>query len=144
MKLTINLLVEWHAVGSDDTAHVERVLWAIPSAREIVVIDIFNRTALPQFRSEDDVEHALLAGTASILGTDPFAALLRPEDDIDAKHRIYRDSAWDLIAPLVTDDDTALQLFSSQRGPLISRRCDETGRSKRLAYKYLRQYWQAG
>ncbi len=144
MKLTINLLVEWHAIGSDDRAHVERVLWVSPSARELVVIDIFNRTALPQLRSCDEVEYALIAGTASILGTDPFATLLRPEGDIDAKHRVYRDNAWDLIAPLVSDDDTALQLFSSQRGPLINQRCDETGRSKRLAYKYLRQYWQAG
>jgi len=144
MKLTINLLVEWHAIGSGDTAHVERVLWVSPSAHEVVIIDIFNRTALPLLRSYDEVEQALITGTASILSADPFAVLLRPEGDIDARHRVYRDNAWDLIAPLVGDDDTALQLFSSQRGPIINRRCDETGRSKRLAYKYLRQYWQAG
>ncbi|MCP9496560.1 MAG: transposase family protein [Pyrinomonadaceae bacterium MAG19_C2-C3] len=70
--------------------------------------------------------------------------MLRPEADIDAKHRAYRDTAWNLIAPLVSDESAALQLFSSQHGSLIKRRCDETGRSKRLAYKYLRQYWQAG
>jgi hypothetical protein len=38
--------------------------------------------------------------------------LLRSDDDIDVKHRAYRDTAWDLIAPLVSDEMTAIQLFS--------------------------------
>jgi putative transposase len=144
MKITVNLLVEWHATDADSSACAERVLWVSPSRSEIIVIDIFNRAALPIRRSYDEVAHAIAAGAASALGVDPFMMLLRSDDDIDVKHRAYRDTAWDLIAPLVSDEMTALQLFSSQRGSLIKRRCDETGRSKRLVYKYLRQYWQAG
>ncbi|MCP9496561.1 MAG: hypothetical protein MSG64_19130 [Pyrinomonadaceae bacterium MAG19_C2-C3] len=47
MKIIVNLLVEWHGAGADSAPCTERVLWISPSARELIVIDIFNRTALP-------------------------------------------------------------------------------------------------
>ncbi|MCI0365607.1 MAG: Mu transposase C-terminal domain-containing protein [Phycisphaerales bacterium] len=144
MKITVNLVIEWQSADADSAACTERVLWVSPSRSEVIVIDIFNQTALPFRRSYDEVAHALAVGAASALGVDPFMALLRSDDDLDVKHRAYRDTAWGLIAPLVSNEMTALQLYSSQRGSLIKRHCDETGRSKSLVYKYLRQYWQAG
>lgn len=156
MILTINAIIEWPlGIGNDAqnasnkiTAQVERVLFIDTSSAQIVLFDIQDEAALPYWRSINEIEMALLAGEARLLDLDPYAYLRRPEDNIPLAYRQQRDDTWEkYIRPLVEDENgqPRLEIYDEQqRGQLIAKAIEETGRSKRLFYRDLRRYWRVG
>jgi len=140
MKLFINMLIEWH--GSTEP-QVERVLWIDSSGTDVATIDIINPNALPVFRKYVEIEAAIASGDLQVLEVDPYAALLRAENDIQEKHRQKRDAAWEVIAPLV-EDPTGQIFYSHGRGALLNAHEEKTGWTKKTIYKFLRRYWQGG
>jgi hypothetical protein len=133
---------------------VERVLDFDISTDEVVVINIFDSKAFPVLRSYRLIEDSYHGGALIILEKDPFPEVMIAEDEISPKHRKYRDTAWDEIAPLLEHEDAEFMLYSWKRGPLIeehrikSERPNDDGTFSRLStatiYKRLRQWWQSG
>src|SRR6185503_13665967 len=99
MELYINTLIEWRTETTK--RHVERVLWIKPDGTGMFTIDIFDPKAREIYRETSDINADLETKAACILEEDPYASLVRPEDEIDPKHRQLRDKYWDLIRPLV-------------------------------------------
>ncbi|MEP0915802.1 transposase family protein [Leptolyngbya sp. DQ-M1] len=140
MKLFINMLIEWQ--GSTEL-QIERILWIDSSGTDVATIDIISPKALPVFRKYKEIEAAIVAGELQVLEVDPYAALLRAEDDIPEKHRQRRDAAWEVIASLV-EDSTGQIFYSRGRGALLIAHEEKTGWTKKTIYKFLRRYWQGG
>ncbi len=141
MDLWVNMLIEWQ--NDEDSQPVDRVLWIDPTMTQVVTIQIANERALPVWRRYTEVQSALAAQKACVLGSDPYAHLLRPESTLSEGDRTRREEAWTLIAALVTR--SADEIFvADQRGPLVAALVERTGRTKRLIYGYLRRYWQGG
>jgi hypothetical protein len=90
------------------------------------------------------LSHAISTNEARILQTDPYATLIRREEEIKSVHRDRRDKAWRLIEELLTKEDPAFLLDSSIRGPLIAAVARNKGCSKKTIYSFIRRYWQAG
>ncbi len=130
MKLFINVLIEWH--GSTEP-HVERVLWIDSSGTDVATIDIINPNALPVFRKYVEIEAAIASGDLQVLEVDPYATLLRAENDIQEKHRQKRDTAWEVIAPLI-EDPTGQIFYSHGRGALLNAHEAKTGWTKKTIY----------
>lgn len=120
------MLIEWQGRAGP---HIERALWIDSSGTDVATIDIISPNALPVFRKSVEIEAALTSGDAQVLEVDPYAVLLRPENDIADKHRQRRDAAWEVIAPLV--EDTTGQIFYSHgRGALLNTHEEKTGWTK--------------
>lgn len=135
----------------------ERVLWVTPCGTELVVIEIFSRSAWPFIRSWADIESAAREGLVHQLENEPYANFLcpirwpvnknaEPEKDgvIPKRYRDIRDAAWEIIAPLVLEKSPFELITEDGRGRLIEQRAQEVGCSKVTIYKYLRKYWQRG
>jgi hypothetical protein len=138
--LFTNMLIEWRDATE---AHIERVLWIDSSGTDVATIDIISPQALPIFRKYAEIEAAIALGEIQVLEVDPYAGLLRSEDDIPDNHRQRRDAAWEVIAPLI--EDTTGQIFYSHgRGALLNAHEKKTGWTKKTIYKFLRRYWQGG
>lgn len=136
MNLWVNQLLEWHT--GEATGRIKRLLWIDEFGTDVVTIELSNSKAIPIWQKCLELEAALAVGEAHILQVDPYAELLRSSETISEHHRIRRDSAWKIIAPLV---DSRERLFiPQQRGPLIAAAVESTGCTKRTIYKYLRRY----
>ena len=153
----VKMLLEWQ---SDEVPRrVDRILWIDPSGVDAVLIKLETTTVsqsevanprkpivgetLPKWHKVTDLEAALLASELCILQQDPYAALLLPEESISSKHREDRDKAWELIKPLLEEERE--NLFDTQkRGAAIAKFCKQTGKTRRLIYRYLKRYWQGG
>jgi putative transposase len=145
MRLFINMLVEWLLPADESVeSHVERILWIDTISNEVITINIFDKNAFPKKRSREEIINAIRINEARILQTDPYAALMCPEENIKSVHRIRRDKAWALIAELLSKEDIHFLLDSSLRGPLIAAVARSKGCSKRTIYLFIRRYWQAG
>ncbi|HEV7378054.1 MAG TPA: Mu transposase C-terminal domain-containing protein [Pyrinomonadaceae bacterium] len=145
MNLFVNTLIEWHTPDDEQSkSYVERILMIDAFLTEIITINILDKRALPIARSYSEVVHALAANEARILQIDPYVPLLRPEDEIKENHLRRRDEAWGLIESLVANEDRAFLLNKKIRGRLIANLSITTSREKKVIYKFLRRYWQAG
>src|SRR5712692_5592479 len=120
--LRTNMLVEYLLEGGK--TFTERILWIDPEGDCLVTIDIErkNKHALPVFQTREEVESALEREQAKLTSTDPWALLLRPNDQLSKeqkeKRQARRDRAWAAIEPLVREH--RLSLFDPhQRGSLI-------------------------
>lgn len=139
MNLCVNQLVEWQLQFGQ--THIERLLWIDPDGTDLVTIELGNSRALPIRRFSSEIEVALTSNSARILGVDPYSNLLRPESDIPKNHRQYRDEAWAVIDPLVSDERIFIR---SERSALVMSASARTGCTKKTIYNYLRRYWQGG
>ena len=140
--LNVNTLIEWIDENSE-TPKVERVL-RYDSVNEIyVLIDIFSEKALPVLRSKEEMLTNLNNEQIRILETDPFANLVRPENEIPEKHRQIRDAAWETISSIV-EAEGLLPFIEKSRGKLIAEAVVRTGATKKTIYRNLRRFWQSG
>lgn len=141
MNLCENMLIE---LQNEDCNlfTVIRLLWIDPSGIDVVTIDLNNSKAFPVLRRVEEIEAALAEQKASILDTDPYAYLYRPEDLIPETHRNFRDNAWNKIALIIESGYKAF--FPSERGLLVKQAIELTGSNKPTIYQLLRSYWQRG
>jgi putative transposase len=154
MRLSVNKLVQWH---DDNTGEkwIERVLFLDNDTREIAVINVETQDALPYFRSFDEIDLAMETRLAIPLESDTFAPPKLTETDLESpkyiKFKERRDKAFQIIAPLFTDENSARMLFVKDRAFLISSRMKEIEDwpkekrvSKQIFYRYCRRWWQGG
>lgn len=141
MKIFENVLIEL-PLEPENVLGIIRVLWIDAQGIDVVTIELNQPNALPVWQKCSELETALATGKARVLEVDPFAASCRKEDTIAENHRRRRDEAWEVIAPIVESRE---QVFNpSERGVLIKKAIERTGRDKVTIYKYLRRYWQGG
>jgi hypothetical protein len=139
MEFFINLLIEWSS--DNGPSRVERVLWIAPEGTCLYMIDIHDSKAWPVYRRTDDLTTDLTTKAARVLDSDPYASLIRPENQINPKHRAHRDKYWQLIEPLVNAVPQTFQRFGKNSlVHKIVKRCKRKG----TAYEQLRRYWQRG
>lgn len=139
MEFLINLLIEYP--NSCGRSPIERVLWVAPEGDCLYTIDINNPRAWPVYRRTAELEAALTSKAARVLETDPYASLIRPDDQIDAKYREQRDKRWALIQPLVEAVPLTFQRYD-RRSPV--HRLGKSCKRKGSVYEQLRRYWQRG
>ncbi len=164
MEIITNMLIRW--IGEDDSERqvTERVLYISPDGKEIVLIDVSAKNALPVRRFREELELAYSVADLRIIEVDIYTQLPGPNDKIPEKYRQIRDKAWSLIEPLV--EELGIGIYeSSVRGKKIAEICkeqhlkeqksveanvseegkaDEEKPRKKAIYNYLRRYWQAG
>ncbi len=151
MTLLINMLIEW--TEDPQLSRFERVLWIDPTRTQVMVISVTPRSTdrshrkhehlLPFSRQVSDIEAALENGQAQRCEINPFAPLIRPEEELTCEEKQQRLRGWKLIARLVRRH--YVELFDpDQRGPLIAKTCQERDTSPKIVYGLLRRYWQGG
>ena len=139
MSLWVNMLLLFHL--SNDQVSIERILWIDSSGKDVVTIEINNPKALPIWKQGQELEVALHSGTATIVEFDPYGTRLCTDSEIPESHRQHREQAWEVIAPLVSNESIFNQ---STRGSLVEATVQRTGCIKKTIYNYLRRYWQGG
>jgi putative transposase len=146
MNMYLNMIIKW-AGNTEKAARMERVLWLEPSRGQVVMFDLKDELALPAWQDWAVIDTALTTAQVEVIGMDPYAGRLCPEEDIPAKHRERRDRAWRYIRPLVEDENgqPRVEIFlPERRGELVAAVAEEMGRTKRLIYRNLRRYWRGG
>lgn len=138
MEYFINLLIEWSS--DNGPSRVERVLWIAPEGTCLYTIDIQNAKAWPVYRRTEDITTDLTTKAARVLESDPYASLIRPENEINPKHRATRDKSWELIEQLVAAVPRTFQRFGNSLVHEVVKRCKRKG----TVYDQLRRYWQRG
>ena len=78
----------------------------------------------------------------SLVDSDPYGFIYQDEGQISEKSKKLRDERWECIKDMVLLEPDIYE--ANKRGPLIKKEMDNTGKTKRLFYKYMTQYWQRG
>jgi putative transposase len=139
-ELSINMLLDW--VTTDVGERIERVLWIDSANQQIVLIDIFDRAAMPCAISFGELAEAEEQGDFRMLEVDPFDAPLSLEE-IPAKYRKRMEQAWNLIRPIV-ELPNAGAFDQERRFQEISKVCVEFKVHKNSVYRYLKRFWKRG
>nr|WP_295825951.1 Mu transposase C-terminal domain-containing protein [uncultured Azospirillum sp.] len=134
--LRINALLSFVA-----ESRTERVLWLDPLGRGGFLIDIADDTAMPVFRSSEEIDRLRSDTLLADVTDDPWLAPLA-EPTIPEGHRARRDAAWTLIRPLLTEQPDIF--YSDRRALLVRRVIAETGSNRFTLYRLLRRFWQRG
>ena len=142
MKLLKNTLIEFLPIFADAPS-TERILYIEDQKGLLVTIDISMNNALPIKRVYEEVIQEIENGTARVLSYDPYLAKIALEEDIQPKHKIRRDQAYELIKEIVELEGTN-QYLSWIRGKTITRIAAENGKSKQHIYDLLRRFWKFG
>ncbi len=143
--LFVNNLVEW--LSDANYKRIDRVLWISESYEIAFLIDINEERSLPRQVFIAEIEDAIKSSAAIIVKKDPWARLTI-EEQLSAKEKLLRDTAWEIISPIVGQEPLIYERY--QRGSLIKQAVENyttQGKDKpRIAsvYKYLKRYWQRG
>lgn len=138
--LLTNMLLEF--ITPSQESHIERILWIEPSGANIVLIDVANPKALPIIRKVKAILDGLDDTSIRIIEEEPFG-FTPQENEIPDHWKKRRDTAWELIEPLIANH--CINIFvPSQRGQIIALHHQQTERRKATIYLYLRRYWQGG
>lgn len=102
MKFVENTVIEFF---DDERKSIgtERILWISPDKLQVVIIDLDNKSSLPDMRSYESLEESLSCNRARILEIDPYniaIGLYEPS----LKNLQSRDKAWNLIHEFVLNE----------------------------------------
>lgn len=78
----------------------------------------------------------------SLVDSDPYGFVYQVEGEISEKNLILRDERWKSIESMVLQEPDIYE--RDKRGKLVRFSVENTGKNKRLFYKYMAQYWQRG
>jgi hypothetical protein len=121
-----------------------RVLWLSVPRAEVVLFRLEESEGLPFFCNLNDVSEWLRTG---LLTTQKFEIpywVQCPEEEITERNKQLRKDRWDLIAPLVSDENTSAIFDRDLRGQLIRERAKETDKDPERFYPLLKLYWRYG
>src|ERR1044072_6026961 len=128
MKPIANKLIEW--LHDEAQSTTERILY-INQSGDIATIDVKSKTAIPLWRTYDEITVALDTGNAILAEKDDFAPPPLSESELNTpeyqKIKEGRDRAYERIAPLVNDENEVLILFPHERARIIAQRGGATG-----------------
>lgn len=133
----INSIIRW----SDGKA--ERLLWTDGIAGYFINIYSGRESGLPILKKISSIESAIKENQALVLNNDPtFVAI--DEELIPIKYREMRDKAWEIIKPLVSEENEPMIYERNLRGGLVQNVAKHNNTTAMTVYKYLRKYWQMG
>lgn len=138
MNLAVNELLK-HKIT--DKNQIERVLWIDEENITAVTIDVLSSNPLPQIKNVLLILDQIESGVIEKISEDPYFRLI-DEDKLDNKHKVIRDTAWDIICEAVSCEPNIY--YREERGMLIQKIMEKHSVTKSLVYKYLRKYWQRG
>lgn len=121
---------------------LERILWIDQSNVICYTINVEKEKALPIMRKISDLEQLHGEQLVSFVDYELYSFIYQDEENISENNKLLRDERWECIEHLTLQEPAIYE--SLKRGPLIKRAMEETGKTKRLLYKYLTQFWQRG
>jgi hypothetical protein len=125
-----------------DEKQIERILWIDEGNIICYTINISNKNALPTKRKISELVQLHEEQLLELVENDAFSFIYQDEKTLSDKSKLLRDERWESVERLVTQEPRIFE--GSERGKLIVLAMKETGKTKPLLYKYLRQYWQRG
>ncbi|WP_340397445.1 hypothetical protein NST50_29675 [Paenibacillus sp. FSL E2-0202] len=145
MKFVENTVIEFF---DDERKSIgtERILWISPDKLQVVIIDLDNKSSLPDMRSYESLEESLSCNRARILEIDPYniaIGLYEPS----LKNLQSRDKAWNLIHEFVLNEP---DIYDARlRNAMINDYIDRMEKRaikihKTQIYRKLRRYWMGG
>ncbi|RNB82117.1 hypothetical protein EDM59_21145 [Brevibacillus nitrificans] len=137
--IVVNSVIEWIVKDCEKTL-LERVLWIDNCRENAVTISLTDRSALPVWRTIDELENSLRQGEAIKRTIDPFLNSIR-EEDIKSRDREKRDKAWKVIEQLVKAEP---DIYIKEKRGLVTLVATEFGVPKRDVYTWLRRFWMGG
>lgn len=120
-ELYVNEIIEWLPTENEisQDKRFERILWIGPRIGKVVVIELFNKKALPILRDISELWVSLQEGIA--VRTDiQVQKQIFSEDDIPDKHKQIRDNAWNIISTIVYHQNEPEVFDPTYRGPLVT------------------------
>ncbi|MBG9656279.1 Mu transposase C-terminal domain-containing protein [Cytobacillus firmus] len=127
------------AAGNKQT---ERILWIDEGSVICYTINIEKEKTLPIKRTISDLQQMHNENLLFFVNEDPFGFIYQDDEQLSEKNRLLRDERWDCINNIILQEP---DIFDAQkRGALIRLSMEKTGKTKRLIYKYLTQFWQRG
>ncbi|MBE2911506.1 Mu transposase C-terminal domain-containing protein [Anoxybacillus flavithermus] len=121
---------------------LERILWIDEGNVICYTIDIEKEKALPIKRKISDLQQLHTEQLLSFIDNDPYGFIYQDEEQLPEKNKMLRDERWECIKDMVLQEPEIYE--SETRGSLIRMAMEKTGKTKRLLYKYMVQYWQRG
>jgi putative transposase len=146
MKIPIGEIIQF---GTENSIEKEiRVLFIDASFEDVAVIDLRDKTALPEFIKYKDLCSDIKQGIAKPSEKDKFAAPFISEEILSQNNykslKERRDKAVAIIRPLVTGDNEIKILFDKSRTKLVNEVVILKGVSRQTIYTLLRKYWKGG
>jgi hypothetical protein len=127
---------------ADGKKRMERIIWMDEGNVICYTIGIDKESTLPIKRMISSLLQLHKEHLLSFLDSDPYGFIYQEEELISEKSKNLRDTRWECIKDIVSQEPDVYE--GDKRGPLIKAAIEKTGKSKRLLYKYLVQYWQRG
>jgi len=103
-------------------------------------MNIDSDKAWPELVKATEIEQWILDESLRRV-EDPYSELASLAVEQGSKAQVIRDQRYELIAPLIVDEEI---YYRSGRGRLVQSRSDETDKPRKSLYKNLRQFWQRG
>lgn len=119
----------------------ERILWIDAGYVICFTISVFDEKALPIKRKISELEKLRSEGIL-IFVEEVYPLVYRDEKQIPDNQKLIRDSRWEIIKNICLKEPDIYQL--EKRGSLVNECIKETGISKGLLYKHLKQFWREG
>lgn len=121
---------------------LERILWIDEGNMICYTINIEEENALPIKRKVSDLYQLYTEQLLLFANKDPYSFIYQDEKQISENNRQLRDERWKCIGSMVLQEPDIYE--RDKRGSLIRTSMTSTGKTKRLLYKYIIQYWQRG
>ncbi len=139
----INSIIEPASVESPlDAPH--RILWLSKQSNEIAIFRTQKPYGVPFFCQLNEIKQWLDSELMRI-GTFTLPTWLqKTEDEISERDKSYRDIRWELIKPLVTNENHTAIFDRILRGQIIRKRALETNKKREWFYPLLKLYWLYG
>ncbi|OBY77998.1 hypothetical protein BBG47_18830 [Paenibacillus sp. KS1] len=141
MSLFINDLLEYRDANSK-LVDCERVLWLNQSDDCAVMISIFKKNGLPEFKHISELIQGMMDGTVIKRESDPYSRFMIPDEKLTPKEIQVRDDSWNAIKDIVELEPNIFE--PKERYQIIKSEMKKTGKGKKFYYKYLRFYWTGG
>ncbi|MCM3390301.1 Mu transposase C-terminal domain-containing protein [Ureibacillus chungkukjangi] len=129
-------------VDANNEKQIERILWIDEGNVICYTINVEKTNALPIKRKVTDLNQMFTEKLLSFVDGEPYSFIYQIEDQISEKNKQLRDERWECIEQLVLQEPDIYE--SAERGQKIKAAMVNKGKTKRLLYKYLVQYWQRG
>ncbi|MDP4086126.1 MAG: transposase [Bacillota bacterium] len=136
----INDIISIEEVGGKK--RLERIIWIDDGNIICYTIDMEKESTLPIKRKISDLQQMHDEQLLSLMDSDPYGFIYQKEEQLSDKSKELRDERWECIKDIVLQEPYIYE--ADKRGSLIRDAMVKTGKTKRLLYKYLTQYWQRG
>ncbi|WP_053216250.1 Mu transposase C-terminal domain-containing protein [Guptibacillus hwajinpoensis] len=136
MLFTENEIIQYTSAEGDEI--LERILWS--DGVILFTINLNDDAPLPEKRLVSFLTELLKDKQLNFITEEPLTAFF--QERAKESHTLLREERWSAISNIVEKEP---EIYVRElRGALIKEQQSRTKKSKRLIYKYLRQYWQGG